>query len=73
MEEIKEFFIRNGAKKHYGRYYLPLKDDYEILLDGKYVFIIDMKYSDGEVRLIGKISIYRIKALIYGLTGKNLD
>lgn len=68
MEELKDFFVRNNAERRYKRYYLEF-NRYSLILDGSMVFIDD----EEDVIGVHKPTIEQVKALIYGLTGKQLE
>ena len=71
MEEIKDFFIDNEATKIYNRFYLDIGNYYELVLQSKTITIVDIE-TDQEITILNP-TLDRVKALIYGLTGKNLD
>lgn len=71
MEEIKNFFVDNEARKIYNRFYLDIGNYYELVLQSKTITIVDIE-TDQEIIII-EPTLDRVKALIYGLTGKNLD
>ena len=71
MEQIKDFFVRNGATTDKRYYTIKIRD---------YTFCLgiesDVLWIDKQIMqniIAGNITLDRLKALIYGLTGKNLD
>lgn len=71
MEELKDFFVRNGATKIKNRLHLDIDNDYEIILEYKDITILD-NAVDNEIMVV-EPTLDRLKSLIYGLTGKQLE
>lgn len=71
MEELKDFFVRNNAIKMYNRFDLYIGDYYELVLIGNSITIVDIETKHNII--IVEPTIDRVKALIYGLTGKQLE
>lgn len=70
MEEIKDFFIRNGADESRKKFYLSVGMDIDLILENnKYLYM----HQDDRFIYVGKPTLDRLKALIYGLTGINLN
>lgn len=70
-EEIKDFFVSNGGK--FDGYFLDLKvEDYFFEINPNNKLEVTGSYCFDELN-IDNITLDRLKALIYGLTGKNLD
>ncbi len=69
-EEIKDFLIRNGAKM-LGDY---LRLDIGNNIDLRFNFNEGVSFwQDSDLIYVGVITLDRLKALIYGLIGKQLE
>ena len=71
MEEIKDFFVRNCTLTNKRFYTIQIKD-YKFSL-GKESFFLWIDKQINQNVIVENITLDRLKALIYGLTGKNLD